>query len=107
GYQDGQAVTAALEKLREVKDRPFFLGVGFKRPHLPFSCPQKYWDLYDAEKIPEIKEPTLPPATEEELRRRYLSNHVEFRHYTDMPKSGPITGEAARHLRHAYYACVS
>lgn len=107
GYQDGQAVTAALEKLHEVKDRPFFLGVGFKRPHLPFSCPQKYWDLYDPAKIPDTEEPTLPPATEEELRRRYLSNHVEFRHYTDMPKSGPIAGEDARRLRHAYYACVS
>ncbi len=107
GYQDGQAVTAAIEQLREVKDRPFFLGVGFKRPHLPFSCPQKYWDLYDEDKIPEIEEPDLPSATEAEVRRRYLSNHVEFRHYTDIPDSGPITGELARRLRHAYYACVS
>lgn len=107
GYQDGQVVTAALEQLHEVKDKPFFLGVGFKRPHLPFSCPQKYWDLYDPAKIPEIDEPTLPAVSEEDVRRRYLSNMVEFRNYTDIPAKETITGDAARHLRHAYYACVS
>lgn len=105
-YQDGQAVTAAIEKLRAIRGERFFLGVGFKRPHLPFSCPRKYWDYYDPEKIPDIEEPGLP-AEAAAHPWRYLSNQVEFRHYTDMPRTGPISGEAARRLRHAYYACAS
>src|SRR5690606_41051292 len=39
-------------KLKAQPEQPFFLAVGFARPHLPFSVPQKYWDLYDESKLP-------------------------------------------------------
>lgn len=107
GYQDGQAVTAALEALDRLEGGPFFFGVGFKRPHLPFSCPKRYWDLYDRGAMPEIEEPELPDADPRVLAHRYLSNQVEFRHYLDVPRSGAFSPELARELRHAYYACVS
>ncbi|RLI53402.1 MAG: iduronate-2-sulfatase, partial [Candidatus Thorarchaeota archaeon] len=45
-YRDGQSAEGAIKILRELKEnsRPFFLGVGFHKPHLPFHAPQKYWD---------------------------------------------------------------
>jgi arylsulfatase A-like enzyme len=51
-YGDAQTATQAITTLRRLKDRPFFLGVGFIKPHLPFTCPRKYWDLYPAGTIP-------------------------------------------------------
>ena len=38
-----------MKFIRENKDRPFFLAVGFWKPHLPFNAPKKYWDFYDGE----------------------------------------------------------
>ncbi|MDB6005521.1 MAG: hypothetical protein JWR15_2508 [Prosthecobacter sp.] len=52
-YSDAQTAAKAIETLQRLKgtDKPFFLGVGFHKPHLPFTCPQKYWDLYPADTI--------------------------------------------------------
>lgn len=106
-YQDGQAVTAAIEKLRRIKDEKFFMAVGFKRPHLPFSAPKKYWDLYDPDTFPALEAPDLPPGSGEAARWRYYENGRELRQYTDMPNDPPIPEGSARRLRHAYYACAS
>ena len=46
-YMDGRIAEAAILTLREIQDRPFFLGVGFHKPHLPFVAPKRYWELYD------------------------------------------------------------
>src|SRR5690606_14861011 len=51
-YIDGRVSDAAIDILTEIKDKPFFLAVGFRRPHLPFSAPEKYWNMYDRESIP-------------------------------------------------------
>ncbi len=47
-YWDGKIANHAIEALKEFKESgdPFFLGVGFMKPHLPFSAPKKYWDMY-------------------------------------------------------------
>ena len=52
-YADGVLAERAIDDLRRLKDKdqPFFLAVGFFKPHLPFIAPQKYWDLYDHEDI--------------------------------------------------------
>ncbi|MBW2290278.1 MAG: sulfatase-like hydrolase/transferase, partial [Deltaproteobacteria bacterium] len=50
-YLDGKLAAHAVAELRRLKDRPFFLAVGFVRPHLPFNCPRRYWDLYDRRNI--------------------------------------------------------
>jgi arylsulfatase A-like enzyme len=54
GYPDGLITEQALEKIGELaaKDKPFFLAVGFFKPHLPFNAPKKYWDLYNGKIFP-------------------------------------------------------
>ena len=57
-YTDGAIRVEGLQMLDKVSqnpNQPFFLAIGFKRPHLPFVAPKKYWDMYDTSKIPYAK----------------------------------------------------
>jgi arylsulfatase A-like enzyme len=92
-----------LEKLNELKNGPFFLAVGFVRPHLPFNCPKKYWDLYDRDEI-RLPTPQAPPKGAPSIA---LTNWGEMRTYAGIPKSGPVSDEQALELIHGYRACVS
>ncbi len=49
GYSDGKLAAVAVKTLEDLskQKQPFFLAVGFFKPHLPFCAPKKYWDLYD------------------------------------------------------------
>lgn len=53
-YADGRVASKAVTRLGELSaaKQPFFLAVGFARPHLPFSVPKRYWDKYDRAKLP-------------------------------------------------------
>ena len=100
---DGQIASRATVALRELKGKPFFLAVGFHRPHLPFVVPRKYWDLYRAADLKLAPNSFLPkdaPA--------FASNDAsELRRYKGVPESGPIPDADALNLIHGYYACVS
>jgi iduronate 2-sulfatase len=104
---DGVITATAIERIRDLASRkepvPFFLAVGFMKPHLPFIAPKKYWDLYNPEEIPSVPLPE-PPEGAPDIA---LNQWGELRAYSDMPKSGPLTPEQTRHLRHGYAACVS
>jgi iduronate 2-sulfatase len=102
-YVDGMVGNAAVKLLEELKDTSFFLAVGFRRPHLPFSAPKRYWDLYQAGSIP------LPDRNQapEHAPAIALHNGVELRGYTDIPDTGGIPTDKIRELRHGYYACIS
>jgi len=102
-YSDGTIADAAIEMLRAAQDRPFFLAVGFLKPHLPFVAPQKYWDLYQRDAIPMAPNP-FPPKNAPKFA---LPDWGELRAYNDIPRLGPLTAEQARTLKHGYYACVS
>ena len=54
-YTDGKTARLAVKTIGELKQKgkPFFLAVGFSKPHLPFVSPKKYWDMYDADKLPD------------------------------------------------------
>ena len=104
-YDGGQLARRAMEDLRRLKKReePFFLAVGFFKPHLPFVAPKRYWDLYDREEI------SLPANSEipKDAPKQAIHNSGELRNYTNIPDKGPISDEIARTLIHGYSACVS
>jgi arylsulfatase A-like enzyme len=82
---------------------PFFLAVGFYKPHLPFNAPIKYWDLYDPEEI-HLPENYFFPEDAPDAAR---FNWGELRNYHGIPKKGPVPDSNALKLIHGYYACVS
>jgi len=105
-YPDGKIADEAVRRLRAAKDKPnepFFLAVGFLKPHLPFCAPKKYWDLYDRASF------TVPALrTAPEGAPKYApSGWGELRQYSDIPDSGPLTDDQARTLIHGYHAAVS
>ncbi len=105
-HHDGQTARKAIETLRRLKqeNQPFFLGVGFVKPHLPFNCPQKYWDLYPADSI------ELPPnyAARTDVPAPALHDPYELRSYGTVPPDGePIADAMALNLIRGYRACVS
>lgn len=102
-YIDGMVSDAACRMLREIPDKPFFLAVGFRRPHLPFSAPKKYWDLYDPKSLP-MPSPTTAPVG---IPKIALHNSAELRGYEDMPSTGPLSEAETRRLIHGYYASTS
>ena len=55
-----------MKKLNELAklNQPFFMGIGFFKPHLPFAAPKKYWNLYDRAEIPLSPNPELPEGVD-------------------------------------------
>lgn len=106
---DGATATEAERRLKQLKIRrqqtgkPFFLAVGFLKPHLPFVAPRKYWDLYNPDSIPGPKSDKLPTGCPE------FAGHSngELHNYPGVPKENPIPESYAKQLRHGYYACIS
>ena len=105
-YGDGQLALHAVERLENAAqnpDEPFFIGVGFIRPHLPFIAPKKYWDLYSSADIPMPKVTTIPESAPE-----YAGQFGgELRQYSDIPEKGDLDDDLTRRLIHGYYAATS
>ena len=103
-FHDGALAEMAITALRDIKQKkqPFFLAVGFIRPHLPFVSPKKYWDLYDPAKIPLAPNPFRPKGAPEYA----ILEGGELRSYDSIPH-GHLADDLARQLKHGYYAAVS
>ena len=104
-YGDGALAVRAVADLRRLseQDEPFFLAVGFWKPHLPFVAPKRYWDLYDPDSI-KVPDNYWPP---EGAPEGAVHTSGELRGYTGIPKRGLVDEEMARNLIRGYYACVS
>jgi len=109
GYPDGLTTQLAISKLKELKKgtKPFFLAIGFYKPHLPFNSPEKYWDLYNRDSLPISPNPLVPA----QVNLSSLHNSGEFNQYElgdeKASLSQPVSDAYAKKLRHAYYACIS
>ncbi len=108
-YSDGLYTQTALKKLDKLEkgNKPWFLAVGYQKPHLPFVAPQKYWDLYDRDKIELAEFQQLSEGTP----KFAFHNFGELRSYTDIDndlRQGMVMDEdKQRELIHGYMACVS
>ena len=105
GYVDGYNTRVAIQTLDELvqQDKPWFLALGFVRPHLPFHAPKKYFDLYNPEEI----QLTTSPEPPQNGASMGLHASFELRTRHGIPKSGPLNESLSKNLLHAYYACVS
>lgn len=99
-YYDGRVAAEAVKTLAALKDKPFFLAVGFWKPHAPFNAPKKYWDLYDPAKLPPLEgaRPKGAPA---------LAFHDSREILGIPPKNVTPTAAQAAEMRHGYFANIS
>lgn len=108
-YADGAIALKSIELMQGFQDKnqPFFLTVGFKKPHLPFVAPKKYWDLYDRKKI------QLAEFQEHAEGSPAYAYHTfgELKAYSDIPENlddqGRVMEKKQAELIHGYYASVS
>lgn len=94
---DGLITTAAIALLEEHRNQPFFLGVGYFRPHTPYVAPKKYFELYPLELV---QLPTAPADDRDDIPP------AAFAHNNPTPNYG-LPEETCREALRAYLACVS
>ena len=106
-YADTKMVSKAIEQLNQLtkKEQPFFMALGFLKPHLPFNAPKKYWDLYNEKDIELASNRFQPENAPDESMHKY----GELRKYTNIPSDFniDIPDLTQKKLIHGYYACVS
>ncbi len=94
---DGKVARKSVEWMEQLarERKPFFLGVGFRRPHAPYAAPRKYFELYPPEKMP------LPKTSPEDFQRipPAALNHE--------PPDKPMSDAEVRQYLAAYYACTT
>lgn len=108
-YWDGAVADEAALDLERLSGRqPFFLAVGFLRPHLPFVAPKKYWDLYEREGIP-LAPNSDPPKNSPMMALNQMTELASYEDFVHVPNpyEGRLTEAQARLLKHGYYASVS
>lgn len=102
GHPDYHTVDETIRYLREYRDRPFFIGCGFLKPHSPPCAPQSFLDLYDPDKIkltPDFEPwPTVPPG--------FPSAAIRKRN-ADLFIGRGATHSEARQVIRAYLASIS
>ena len=96
-HTDGKVATEAIRLLEAHQDAPFFLAVGFYKPHTPWIAPQKYFDLHSLEKM------ALPPIADDFQKSVPEPALASTRPW---PYMG-VTADQARECKQAYYAAIS
>lgn len=93
-YEDG---VIALKSKGQIIDffkskKPFFMAVGFHKPHLPFVAPKKYWDMYKREDMP------IAPFQEHSKDGPLIAYHKsgELRNYPDIPEFATLSPDSLR-----------
>jgi len=108
-YADGRVAAETIRRLEAAKARrvrdgtPFFITAGFVRPHLPFSAPKRYWDLFDPTKLPMPKNEEFP----KDAPQVALKRGGEISAYKPVPSNGQVGEALKRELIHGYYASTA
>lgn len=102
-YLDGRIANEVIMKLREFRESPFFMAVGFWKPHLPYNAPEKYWNLYNHNDLPEVK---YSDKVDGVPQIAYVDSD-EARSYTDVRDEDEIPESKKQELRHGYLAAIS
>lgn len=95
-YFDGRVAETAIDAMRQAnkRDEPFFLAVGFWKPHTPFNAPKKYWDLYEREDVP-VPTNVTPPIDVPDIA------------LTSARYKGGADSEHLREMHHGHLAAIS
>jgi iduronate 2-sulfatase len=105
-YADGRIADKGIQRLQAASKNPqvpFFLALGFVKPHLPFCAPKKYWDMHDRNAF-QLARYTKPP----EGAPRYAGKTLlELNQYSPVPENPPLDEDLQRTLIHGYYATAS
>ena len=96
-HTDGKVALEGIKLIEEHKDKPFFLAVGFYKPHTPYVAPSRYFDLYPMDRI---RLPEIPAAPPKDVPRPALASTQPWPYFG-------ITRDQARECKQAYYAAVS
>ncbi len=99
---DYRTATRAIELLEKYKDKPFFIAVGFVKPHSPLIAPKKFFDWYDPAKIPLSPDFAPRPTVGENVPKEALPPQN-----SDLFIGRDATPQEAKEMIRAYYACVS
>ncbi len=98
---DGQMAEHAATRLDRLakSDKPFFMGLGFFKPHLPFVAPKQDWEAFKNADIP-------PPPFPNKNKTAYWHRSGEFFKYNFPYPKKPLSAENIINARRAYLACV-
>jgi iduronate 2-sulfatase len=96
-HTDGKVAARAIQMLEAHKDKPFFIAIGFYKPHCPWITPQKYFDLYP---LDEITLPKITAATKDDYPPLALASTRPWPYFG-------VTAEEARECKRAYFAAIS
>ncbi|NOZ20736.1 MAG: sulfatase [Planctomycetes bacterium] len=101
-HPDGRYARSAVRAMEELKDRPFFMAVGFAKPHVPLVAPKKYFDMYPPKDMPLVTGPEddLDDVPKVACNRNF---RTYFRHYLHHK----MTDDEAREVVAAFYACTT
>jgi iduronate 2-sulfatase len=99
-YYDGRVAAEAVKTMAALGDKPFFLAVGFWKPHAPFNAPKKYWDMYDRKNLPALNANKPSGAPE-------LAFHKSTEILGRGGKDSQLTAEQMAEMRHGYFANIS
>jgi len=105
-YADGRIAAEGIRRLQaasERKDTPFFLALGFVKPHLPFTAPRKYWDLHDPQSLVLAANQRDPAGAPGFAGKR----GGEIVNYEPLSIESLKEEATQRTLLHGYYACAS
>ncbi|MGJ8724071.1 MAG: sulfatase [Roseibacillus sp.] len=103
GYNTELAVATLADIVADENEKPFFLALGFSKPHLNWIAPKRYWDLYDRANIKLAKQTEAPQGG----AAMGLHASFELRVRDLVPNYGPFEDQLSKTLLHSYYACVS